>query len=358
MAYKTKGDRYGSSWSEAFTSTQSRPYHNVLPYSAIGVSANHSGFIKNQQFDLRNMYPLSDDFGPEKWISLAGPSNKALSKVYDRLSQAESLLVAWKERQSAIDLVASNLGKLVRTARAIKRRDSKIIRAIKKRNPKGIDVAKDPAGLWLEYHFAIVPTIMDIHHAMGILGMEFPVESFSFSSMEETTITRNIGEQKYRTGYDHRFKAIVKLGGEIYALNPNVHLATMLGFGQPLSVAWEMTPFSWFVDYFVNVSQLAKNLEPRFPGVKVRNTYTTHLVKASGHILRNDNGKAWDFDNNKEVNVGYPTWISRYNSYYMRRSLGWPNFQLEFNSPLDLKGQQCSYIAAVLVGLLSSFIKT
>lgn len=338
MAYKKKGDRYSKFFAERWTSSQRKPYNTPLPYYA---TSGRWGSISGEPLDILNYIPLANGFHLDGYGGVVESSNKALNKVYAHMNQAESLLVAWKERQKAIDLVTSNVRRLVTIARAVKRRDPKIVRAVLKRNPSAKDIIKQPAGLWLEYHFGIVPTVMDIHHAMGVLGHEFPIDSFSYSSMANTELIEPIPRSGYFQGYT--FKTITKIGGEIYGLNPDVALASMLGFGQPLSVAWEMTPFSWFVDYFVNVGELVKNVEPRFPGVRVRNQYTTTLIKSSGYL-------------------GYKPYYSPakydfYTSHFMRRSTNWPSFQLEFKSPLDLKGQQCSYVVAVLVQLLTGMKK-
>lgn len=337
--YVVKGDRRGSYWRDARRATQPKPYRNPLPYTARG-----GKWIKkndpSRNTDIPNDIPLANGFDWDGRGSVVTASNKALNKLYERMEQSEALLVAWKERQSAIDLVTSNVGRLVRIARAVKRRDPKIVRKVLKRNPAAKDIVKSPSGLWLEYHFAIVPTIMDIHHACGLLGFEFPVEKLTASS--GAVRESNSGGGKYDWHKSDLFDSRVKLTGEIYSLNPNVQLATMLGFGQPLSVAWEMTPFSWFIDYFVNVGDLAKNLQPRFPGVKTRNHTTTVLIKGYGKMGYRNSGPVSSI----KYNV--------YESFYMKRSIGWPSFQLEFNSPFDLKAQQCSYIVAVLGSILTS----
>lgn len=339
--FKEEGDNL-TSWKGQWCTLQKKPYVKPLPYKMrYGKWFNRIG---KYPIEVRGFIPLANDSLGGSEPSRIASSNKALDKLYERLGQSEALLVAWKERQSALDLMTSNIGRLVRIARAVKRRDPKIVRQVMKRNPKGKDVAKTPAGLWLEYHFAIVPTIMDIHHAAGLLGFEFPVEKLSFSSGAECTVKS--GRKMYQWYRDYEFITITKLSGEIYGLNPNVHLATMLGFGQPLSVAWEMTPFSWFIDYFVNVGQLVTNLQPRFPGVKVRNQTTTILTKGYGKMAYR----------NREAVSNLP-WKT-FESCLMERKMGWPSYQLQFKSPFGLKGQQCSYIAAVLVNILSDFKKS
>lgn len=334
-----KGNRYSTFWRLARRAVQPKPYERPLLYTTRGgkwLATAHSG----KPEDIRNRMPLANGWDLDGKGSVVTASNKALNKLYEKMEQSEALLVAWKERQGALDLVATNVGRLVRIARAVKRRDPKIVRRVLKRNPAAKDIIKTPSGLWLEYHFAIVPTIMDIHHACGLLGYEFPVEKLSASS--GAVSERNVGNGHYQWYMSELFDTKVKLTGEIYSLNPNVTLATQLGFGQPLSVAWEMTPFSWFVDYFVNVGDLVKNLQPRFPGVKTRYNTTTVLIKSYGKS---------GYRNTEPVNA---IKFDIYESFYMKRSLGWPSFQLEFNSPFDLKGQQCSYIVAVLGSILTS----
>lgn len=341
MVWKETGDRFGDAWSGRETTTQAKPYVRPLPYHMrsgkwIMVSDGNSS-------DIMNFIPLANGFNYDGAGSVNTASNKALSKVYARLNQAESLLVAWKERQKAIDLVTTNVRRLIKIALAVKRRDPKLVRAVLKRNPSAKDIIKQPAGLWLEYHFGIVPTVMDIHHAMGVLGFEFPVDKFHESSKASAEISSGGGT--YQWMEYQKYDSIVKIGGEIYALNPDVQLASMLGFGQPLSVAWEMTPFSWFVDYFVNVGELIKNVEPQFPGVKVRGHYTTTLVKSNGYFGYRNSGPVSE------------TPVNMYTSVYMNRQTYWPNYKLEFKSPLDLKGQQCSYVVAVLTQLLTGMKK-
>lgn len=318
-----------------YRSTQPKPYIKPLPYK-------HYSFIGSGPVlyihDPSGQIPLYNGTVLDGLGGVAEASNKALNKLYERLGQSEALLVAWKERQSAVSLLTSNLRRLVTIARAVKRRDPKIVRRVLKRNPKAKDIIKTPAGLWLEYHFAIVPTILDIHHACGVLGFDFPVDRLSFSSA--SLKSRENFRGSYQWYYGESFRSIVKLTGEIYALNPNGLLASSLGFGQPLSVAWEMTPFSWFVDYFVNVGEMCKNLEPRFPSVKTRYETMTKLILCDG--------KRGYCDSNPHA-VKYMS----YNSVCMERTLGWPSYQLTVSNPLSLKGQQLSYIAAVLAGMLT-----
>lgn len=270
--------------------------------------------------------------------------NAALSDFTEKANQAADLAVAMIERKKTLAMVADGVQTLVRIARAVKRRDPNIVRAIKRRRSTGMDIAKDPAGLWLQYHFAIVPTVMDIHHGINLLSYDFPVykvvgtggSEFSYAAKREEWILHVTESSTIR------FRA--KVGAEITGINPDRHLVSMFGFDQPLSIAWELTPFSWFVDYFVNVGELAANLEPRSPGITTTNEYNTIL------------GQGRSFNQKTEYGERLYSFMTGQHDF-MQRNTGIPPYQLTFTSPLDLSGQRLSYITAVLVGLLSSFKK-
>lgn len=328
-----KGNFDGDFWVIRSPSTSSRPHLHPLPYSS-------QGFVKEGEYGY---YPWSGAYfplanGTFQTMEVDSASNKALEKLYASLGQAESLRVAWLEREKALALVTTNLRRLLTIARAVKRRDPKIIRNVLRRNPKATDVIRQPASLWLEYHFGIVPTILDLHEALGVFGFEFPVLKLSASA--STPWVDSAVNGSYQWSWFYKGKTSVKLTGRLVGFDSNVSLASRLGFGQPLSVAWEMTPFSWFVDYFVNVSQMLKNLEPRFPGLIIQDQSKTVMIRCSG--------SRWY--------TQYESFGANFSSHYMKRSGGWPYFVPYFSGPSNLKPQQASYIGAVLAQTLSGFI--
>ena len=270
-------------------------------------------------------------------------ANKALDKLYDDFNQKGDLLVAWKQRQDALDQATGIVHTAVRAIRAAKRRDPRMLRAILRKHPEAKDIAAQPSSIWLGYWFGIVPTIGDLHHALGIFATDLPAGYFSHTGGTTQSVDWG-GEAPYREGYKGQATYLCKIGGRVSAVDPNVHLATMLGFGQPLSVGLELIPFSWLVGYFVNVQQLVTNLEPRFPGFTFASQYTTFFVKFSGY---------YGYIEAVGANKGQTVVLAGLQMNYMRRQTTWPNYGLEFNSPANLSAQRLSYIAAVAVSLLS-----
>lgn len=349
----TKGNRLGAHFEQRFVERQAPPYISPLPYKAYGgdVSVVRPYSDRQTYPDQLNWVPGPNE-GQVGSYGRIEAQNKALDKLAEWANESADLLVAWKERQSALDLVYTKVGQLVRTARAIKKRDPKIVRRIMKRKPKGADVPGTPASLWLEYHFAILPTISDIHHALGIFSHQIaPVVSVTASGHSfQDWSSRGYFDYYDKLDYTSDQKHLVKLGGRLVAIDPNVVLAQSFGFGQPLSVAYEMTPFSWFIDYFVNVGQLLSNLEPKLSGFKFEDQYMSHLVSMETYY----ESASYSVHSPEPYFLG-PKWSAT--SYYMTRSLGWPKYELQVNSPFALSGQRVSYITAVLVGMLKGFIK-
>lgn len=325
--------------------SQPRPHTKPLPYHV--------------QYDSgRGRYQFRSFWhGGQGWSSHIEANNRALDKMSEISDQAADLMVAFLERQSAIDMVADGLLKIAQVTRAIRKKDPKLMRKVlygKSKAEKRM-IASRPANIWLAYHFGVVPTIMDIHHAMGVLTKDAPIlgvkavgtgrESFEFS------------DQDFDWNRSGEATTIVKLGGEVTHVNRNAMLAGQLGFTQPLSTIWEMTPFSWFVDYFVNVGDMLSNLEPRFPGITFQNQYATRYFKGTFKCFY----KQWSTPafGVSDPPGNWDLYASSYEGQFaeVERTLVWPNKMLDFSGVATLSGQQASYIAAVVTTILSGWKK-
>lgn len=322
-----------------------KPYRLRVSAYSRGVGSQWGGKDKVANYLPSLWYRLGTfaDMQPSGLCRTA--SNKALDKLYEDMSQKGDLLVAWKQRQQAIDQATGIVGGAVRAIRAIKRRDPKILRAILRKHPGARDIASQPSSIWLGYWFGIVPTIGDLHHALGIFSTELPSSFFSHTGGINSSVDWGRLD-KAQEGFRGQCAVRCKIGGRVSAVDPNVQLATMLGFGQPVTVALELVPFSWLLNYFVNVKQLATNLEPRFPGFIFGQQYTTFSMKFTG---------TYSHYETIGPNKGQLTVTCANRMNYVRRHTLWPRYGLEFSSPASLSGQRLSYIAAVAVQLLSGF---
>ncbi len=123
---------------------------------------------------------------------------------------------------------------------------------------KGKNFSKDFAGAFLEGHFGWEPMMDDIHSACQTMskadfGFRYIHGSGSDSSSTDTrhqddfwTFTRA------QTKTDLRFKQ----GCRVRISNESAFLASQMGLINPATVAWDLVPFSFVVDWFANVGQV------------------------------------------------------------------------------------------------------
>lgn len=257
-------------------------------------------------------------------------TNAALTKFYDEMGQASNLAVAWLEREKAVEQLTTIMSNTVKIIRGIRRRDPRLMRQILKHRPQATDIAKQPASVWLGYWFGIVPTLSDIHEGAQLLTRDLPGVTVEASSGDRGIIS-------HRQGLNGSYEQYVKIGCKVRVNNPNRVLASRFGLDQPLSIGWELIPFSWLVDYFVNFGELLSNLEPRFPGFEINYPYTSYFIKFSGYFK-----------------MGPPyadQFLNVSSSHLFSRMEGLPSYQLSINkNPLNLK--RLSYITAVAIQLL------
>lgn len=182
------------------------------------------------------------------------------------------------EWRDSLDMITSRLGQLASAARQLRRGNLRgAARALGiKRPPKTLRKnAKTFGDLWLELHLGWTPLINDIYNAnQAFLREPFPkravgragaqdhyVAISSFSTSKSTT------KAVYKVGYHTR--------GDVRVVNPNVALAAQLGLVNPASVAWALVPYSFVVDWFVNLGELLGAYDGLLGCETLKTSYTT-----------------------------------------------------------------------------------
>lgn len=195
---------------------------------------------------------------------------RAYAKAYDKFVESAKGGLTMQmganlgEAKDTLEMIANRGGQLLELARNLR----------KGRLPKGYGIPKKgaykrfrrkngrdgwaqvPGGWWLEYHFAWSPLLDDIH--TGCQMLSDPLWEFT-----PVTARGSSGERFDRSHpRDWRFgeldvtdvKAHVSIRGNTRVTNKNAYLANRMGLINPASVAWEVTPFSWAIDWFLPVS--------------------------------------------------------------------------------------------------------
>lgn len=184
------------------------------------------------------------------------------------------------------------------------------------------------ANNYLEFHFGWSPLIADIGNVAKILGSDVPMFTIKGGARDtlKTLQNNNSGWPYYNVDlitHDLKVRSVVQ--ADVRVVNPNVFLAASLGITNPAIVAWELVPFSFVVDWFVNVSDFLSQYT-EFHGTEVSNAfYTAHTTDNYYHL------KTWP-----KASGGPQSQSTYMISNSTRRTLGLPSVTLGVRRPWTL----------------------
>ena len=141
--------------------------------------------------------------------------------------------------------------------------------------------------LWIEYWFGWAPTISDIQTAGKILDSDPPAGSIPFSVATGDEWSKTAAAGYSSPSYGISAKSFAKAGGKYKLVNPNFALAQRMGILNPLTIAVNVTAWSWLLGWFVNLNQWVDSLTA-FAGYEFKDCYVTRFTTFSGW-------KRWDF---------------------------------------------------------------
>jgi hypothetical protein len=164
-----------------------------------------------------------------------------------------------------------------RLNRKIDKRDSD--RLIKQRD-------KEVADLFLELHFGWEPLVKDIYAAIDVLQGPIPIGRIVGRSRRKSVfidLSSTGGGIKVTNKHCINVKATV--GASVSINNPNLALANQLGLINPAVLAWEVVPFSFVVDWFINVGEFLESFT-EFAGYTISDPFT---------MTYSDDTSSWSF---------------------------------------------------------------
>jgi hypothetical protein len=190
-----------------------------------------------------------------------------------------NLAVNIGQLHQTVDLLAGNLSKLGRAALALKRGNFALAARQLGARPRGTRLkTSDISGRWLELQYGWMPLLGD---------------SFEAAKAFEA-ISNGPRSQTYRASFKHGWEdnasqsktiLVVPYKAErrrsiIYELVEEMGVARQLGMLDPLSVAWELMPWSFVIDWFIPFGAYL-DLINQMPALKGR-FLTTEVIKREG----------------------------------------------------------------------------
>jgi len=286
-------------------------------------------------------------------------SNKARARFVSgvRDQNAASLAVTVAEWGQAQKMIVHRAGQLVAGLKAAKRLDVSALRkilkestvletsrgnAIRRSQPKADlnrrrEAPKTASNLWLEYHFGWEPLVKDIYEAVKVLSSNPPAQAVKGTGRCSWPVRTPGSPTPYNHWVEYSYECKVLVQADVYIRNPNLALANQLGIVNPATVAWELVPFSFLVDWFIPVGKLLDSWTDLLGyDLQYPFTTTTRLVKHRD-IYRQDSG----------------TNISDTEGWYHSRVLGIPAYKLR---TLPFKGFSVARGATAISLVIQQFL--
>lgn len=221
--------------------------------------------------------------------TIAEAVNQAREDFLSGIRSDALLAVNWVERQQSIDMLTKRVGQLYRFSHALRRGD--LSRAALElglletqhsyKRKRRWRTSKQLSNQFLEFHFGWEPLVKDIYTCVNLLQSPVYWPSYEGKGSGSTTWSQlqNLGGTVYDYRVNIRCRAVV--GATVRVSNPNLWLANQLGLINPAAVAWELVPWSFVVDWFINVGDFLNQYTDTL-GLEFINPYTTYVCKATG----------------------------------------------------------------------------
>lgn len=268
---------------EIYRSQTKSEWHHPQPYTLYEAFTNRTFYAGGAPGNSSKQDPSCENIGFNAilWIgSRADPKiasfdgmawnrcrAKYVEKVHSGVSSAVGAAIA--ESNEALGMIANRATQLYHMARSLKRGDirgfvanlsSSDARRVRRQYSKFRNGASDLASVWLEAWFGWAPLVGDIYSAYRVITRDFGSNTINAAG-------RSVGygikhtDSSTLTVTAKELLIIYTMFGKFKITNPNLLLASELGLTNPASVLWEITPFSFLVDWFSSYGDWIDSLD-------------------------------------------------------------------------------------------------
>lgn len=220
----------------------------------------------------RSEYYGVDDLGfsnvsylePASW-QRANATNKLHNNVLDKIqSETVNLGNFVGERNQFFKMCGDTFSKIANAGLAVKRRD--LTTAVRHLTGHTARVPKLKATLaqnWLELQYGWLPLLSDVHGAAEALEKWPQRHDTPMTKVEAAVKLKDEGEPLFRqhSYFEQSYGWRKKMALRYTVDQDELRFAATIGLTNPLSIAWELTPFSFVVDWALPIGKSLNNLD-------------------------------------------------------------------------------------------------
>jgi len=284
----TEGSYGGPRFLQRRWHRQGKPYNIPLPFSF-----EFRRVLANTSVDPAYTGSAPGFYANGRQLSY----NKAYAKLVEQLGDQSQWGVNIAEQKQGLDMIVKRSSQMVSFIRDLRKLDfasaAKTLQMAYNPITKGKfsggvrGHSKSFANNFLEYHFGWEPLMQDVHAAVhSFINPHLPFKrrirgrgtSFGGISYPPNTVG------PFTSGMTTNELCKTLLVCDVEVTNHNLHLASQLGLVNPLSVAWELLPFSFVVDWWANVGQVLASYTD-FAGTQTTGGSTTALDSCKSTVV-------------------------------------------------------------------------
>lgn len=241
------------------------------------ITANSCMFVKQKWSSFSGLTRITTE-GIPQYTTISGDnvygSGEAIGPAYDDEAYANAYNKMSEQLRGSIDLsidfaqrkqsvvLIQRIGTLVKNVAidylALKRQ----FKRLSYKNPKA--AFKQLSGLWLEYQYGLKPTMQTIHDSVVRIRngarhetSRFQADGKSVSRETLTVLDGNSLPVIRRISHSSRTRIVCIMNATDDVINQVGDLTSL----NPANIIWELIPFSFVVDWFIDIGGYLRDLE-------------------------------------------------------------------------------------------------
>lgn len=290
---------------------QKKPYNLPLSYDRrVGYYRRSSYPMGQSASSLCNIWVVNPPYQP-----LQEAKSKAWSNFLADVAAKAEIGNSLAEGRQALSMVSARLLQIAKFAKHLNRFEFEKARrdlSLTKKQTDRWSKDRTAANMFLEVHFGWSPLVGDIYDGLEVLSSPWK-DHVAVGRGQNTGLYEDKSnwppQAMWSYGYKAVYKCKVRYSAHVSVSNPNLALANQLGLINPIATAWELVPYSFVVDWFVNVGQFLNSWSDLI-GYSITSPTTTTLAtltytgKYKWDTIREESGEAFHLGRDLALNQG------------------------------------------------------